>query len=176
VIELKDLREWANVKTGTEHDLLLVALEARVVQFAQKTTGRFFGATESVTEIRSGADRPILYLNDEPTSGEVESVEIRTGLGGTWTELEETDYEVDGRRLVRLSEAGWPKGTLNLRIVYDRGYEAGSEPGDIRQLVLGIATAMYKGGRTDPADLPENFLNQVAGAKETIERWRELSV
>lgn len=184
MIELLELRDW--LEAPSSHDALVVALESRAVDFVERTIGRFFGATGTEhIEVFQGQGTNLLWLNDPPDS--VTSVEERQAIGDSWTAITEGDddgYEVRGVRLLRKSGYTWQLG-WEYQVTYDFGYAAGSEPGEIRQLVLDLVKLKYDERVTNLAVSqesvgPERYardaftgdLMSIPWVRETVESWR----
>lgn len=195
MIGLEDLKDYLGISDDdTSEDAVLVELEANAVAFVQTQTGRYFGPPEEFEEIVEGSGLRRLWMSDKPVESEyqedlVEVVE-RPYPGGTATTLEiATDYEVrTGDRtgwLVRLGSAGrWTSG-YEYTLTYYRGYLAGTEPGDIRQLVLDLVSLRrtLKGRealRSETAPdyaytrFGEGDLDAIPGAWDTIRAWKRL--
>lgn len=168
MISLTDLRAWLNIEGGLEHDSMLTALEARAVAIVQYSTGRFFGTSASVTEYLDGSGDETVWLADPPSA--ITSVSYRTELDGTWTAYTATTYEYDGRRLVKLDTV-WPEGYRNLKAVYTRGYTAGAEPGDARQMVLDLVKVMYREGRVLTAGEQVALDRAIPGWTDFVRRY-----
>lgn len=170
----------------------LVALEAGAVAFVETQTGRYFGLPETVTEYVTGRGTARLYLRDHPTpeDGEYEpvvAVDERTTPGGDPTEyVQGADFElrVADREFALIRYAGevWTAG-YEFGLTYRRGYPAGEEPADIRQLVLDLVSVRWqlRGHEALRSETIGGYsytrfgasdVDAVAGGWATIEAWR----
>jgi hypothetical protein len=174
--------------------------ERGAVAFVERQTGRYFGEPDELTEYLIGDGTRNLWIRDrvvpvDTDSGEeyaVASVRARTNPGGDPTELEQgTDYLVRPldreTPLVRTGGNVWTRGT-EYEVLYLRGYVLGTEPADIRQLVIDLikirATLWGKEGLsgesiggysyTRPAihAFEDGDLRSIVGAMATIKAWR----
>lgn len=194
MIEISELKAWLGNPRGEGMTSLLTALEARAVDIVTGETERYFGAETGHTEIVGGEGARRLWLNENPSF--VTSIEERCHPGDAWTEIAEGDS--DGWEL---RQANAPSGTATVdrkngfvwrydyeyRVVYDFGYTAGSEPGEIRQAVMDLVALKFAertraGLRSESigdysyttlADsMGRRDLRAVPGLTETLRRWR----
>lgn len=148
MIELSSLKEWLGGPSGV--DQILTELEARAVDLVEHEAERHFGASETFTEILAGTGQRTLWLNEAPTA--ITSVEYRFYPGDSWTEIasgNDDGFELrapsSGAGVARLIRKGgylWARD-YEYRVIYDFGYEPGSEPPEIRQAVLDLVTMKY---------------------------------
>ena len=192
MIDLTTLKEWLGISAeDTAHDALLTDLEARAVEWVERQTGRYFGPPAETTEVLCGTGARRLWLAEPPVSvAEVveyaypgaegviidpaapDGYEIRTGGNEGW--------------LVRRGGVWWPG--YEYRVRYTRGYPAGQEPADIRQLVLDLVALKWSirgkdglqsesiGGysytRSAFHIADDGDLKSIPGALRTIQSWR----
>lgn len=195
MITLPDLKDWLEVE-GDEADDLLTSLEARAVEFVERETGRYFGALENVTEILCGDGGGKLRLAEVPTSIPA-SVQERAYVGADATTITASDddgYELrtltlpssNLAYLLRKGGCVWARG-FEYSVTYERGYAAGDEPGDIRQLVLDLVQVkwamrdagggVFRSESLGPYSYTLADLSRLPGyraedAQATIQRWR----
>lgn len=176
----------------------LLEIEAGAVAFVETQTGRYFGPPELFEEFIYGKGGSRIYLRDHVTSdpdypgdAAVVTLSERGVIGGNPTELhQDTDFVLrqGTREFVLLRTAGdaWPVNYEN-EAIYWRGYQAGEEPADIRELVIGLiqhrwdmvgkaglrseTIGGYAWSRFEGSDL-----DAVPGARDTIEAWRRPAV
>lgn len=153
MISTTDLRVWLGIDAGdTTYDKILGDLEPRAVALLQRESGRYFGAVASTTEYLAGRGTPDLWLAEVPVGDPAIPATViqRSGPGARETTI--TAVDDDGyvlrtsdreARLVRKSGYVWTEGQ-EFEVTYDRGYAAGSEPGDVLQAVIDIVTRTFK--------------------------------
>lgn len=138
---------------GEGYDAVQVEdLERAAVAFVETQTGRYFGPPELVEEFIRGNGSRNLWLRDHVTTVEGESGSgdddalVTVGEwdypGGTGTDLvQDVDFVLrqlaKESLLVRMANGAWTDG-YEYAVTYWRGYQAGEEPADIRQLVLDL--------------------------------------
>lgn len=181
MIEIDDLRYALNTGDLTaEETIFLTDLEKRAVAFVERTTGRHFGATQTFTEILDGKGNDTLWLNEAP--GSITTVEERARAGDAWSVI--TDFELRGARVIRTDGKVWTS-SYEYRVTYDFGYAAGSEPGEIRQLVIDLVKLKYDERCTNIAlssealaderytrDAFTSKLESIPWVRETLDAWR----
>lgn len=189
MIDLATLKGWLGIPAeDTAHDALLTDLEAMAVEWVERQTGRYFGPPEETVEILRGTGAPRLWLAEPPVSV-AEVVEV-IHPGGTETVIDPDGYEIrtGGNEgwLVRRGGVWWPG--YEYRVRYTRGYPAGQEPADIRQLVLDLVALRWSlrgkdglqsesiGGysytRSAFHIADDGDLKSIPGALRTIQSWR----
>lgn len=167
------------VRADPDRDTVLSSLEAAAVDFVQRETGRYFGASTTFTEYIDGEDDREIWLN-EPASS-VTSVHERCDIGDVWEEIAEGDsdgWELRDARLLRKGGCVWERGS-EYRVIYDFGYAAGSEPGEIRQLVTDLVAHRYRqrgieghaSGKLGDYGFTSADLDAITGARQVLERW-----
>lgn len=195
MINVADLEAWLGSPSESGVATLLTSLETRAVEILEHETERYFGASTTHTEILVGDGTSRLRIRERPAS--ITSVEYRTRPGESWTAITEgaTDgWElhlprggVAGGVLLRTNGYAWTSG-YEFRVIYDFGYTAGQEPGDIRQAVLDIVSFLYhergrEGLRGETvgdysysvmaeATGKRSMLTAVPGLASTVNRWR----
>lgn len=193
MIDIAELKRWVGNPIEPGVDELLADLEARAVAMLETEAERHFGESTTLTEYARGRGSDELRLNEAPTA--ITSVHYRLHPGDTWTEIAEGDD--DGFELVAPSTTAgkavlrrkftltWSRA-YEYRVIYDFGYTAGSEPGQIRQAVLDlVALKFYERGREGlesykAGDVSWKVLafngrrdiGAVPGLARTVERWR----
>lgn len=150
MIDIADLKAWLGNPTEAGVDTLLTSLEARAVDLVQRETERYFGASESHTEILLGNGSTVLWLKERPSA--LTSVEERLGPGDAWVAVGENDEDgwelrtpssdTAGKRLLRKNGHLWLPN-YEYRIIYTFGYAAGDEPPEIRQAVIDLVALKY---------------------------------
>lgn len=131
MIPVPELRDYLRLD-HLEDDYLLEQVERAAVAYVERETGRYFGPREEGTEHLAGTGTSALWLADEP-AGPVEVVNSYD-----WPVV---DFTVHGRRLHRV--AGWAT-TSCYAVTYERGYEEGEEPADVRLAVMQLVALMYE--------------------------------
>ena len=150
MISVADLKVWLGIDSGTTtYDDLLGDLEERAVAMLQRATNRYFGAVASTTEYLVGRGTASLWLAEVPAAIPA-TVTERYAPGSdeaTITAADDDGYVLRSSdrdaRLVRKDGLVWSDG-YEYEATYDRGYAAGSEPGDVRQAMIDIVTRAFK--------------------------------
>lgn len=194
MIALAELKAWLSEPSEPGVDDILTALEPQAVIVVERETGRYFGASITHTEIVVGDGTGTLRLAERPNT--ITSVEERRRAGDTWTEIVETaDDGFESRipsaapartKLIRKNGRIWRSG-WEYRVIYDFGYAAGAEPGDIRLAVKQVVALLYaergrEGLRTESVgDHSYSVLTNASGRRElasvpglteTLADWR----
>ena len=162
MIDLPDLAAWLNADAGTYGSILL-DLETRAVAWVERQTGRYFGPPVEQTDVIIGNGTDRLWLPEPPTVENVAqyayptTVIERQYLGATEETITDTDDDGFAVRtggnegwLQRKAQTAWRCG-WEYEIEYYRGYEAGEEPGDIRQLVIELCKLKWGEKGINPA-------------------------
>lgn len=123
--------------TAFDHDAF--ELMERSLATVSHQTHRYFGEVKQHETVVPG-DRKTIWLPETPIITNVFPLEIASGYGDTWTDIEATAYSVSGRKLTYLS-GDWPYATEgypyeNIRVRWYFGYPVGELPGDIEQWIL----------------------------------------
>jgi hypothetical protein len=139
MIEISALKVWLGVTVST-HDDVLTALEARAVATIERELDWYFGEPRDAVEVLDGTGGAVLYLRQPPVDGTV-TLASRSGPTGSWTTMDSTDFELDGRALY--ASGIWTRGVRNYRATYQEGFVAA--PQDIEQLVLDLVAALWRG-------------------------------
>ncbi|KKK47212.1 hypothetical protein LCGC14_3157500, partial [marine sediment metagenome] len=124
LIDLVETKTWLKVTTSAD-DALLTALIARVTEFIEVQTGRFFAESAAHTEYFPGTGTLELWLNEPADT--ITSVHERSYPGDTFTEIVAGDsdgFELRGRRLLRKGLSRWIRGR-EYRVIYAFGYATG---------------------------------------------------
>lgn len=162
MLSLDEIKARLNIQ-DEDHNDLLVRLEADAVAFFSSETGRYFGPTEDVYEIYSGAPTSHIWLTDTPVGATVTM--YYRGVGTLdWVLMPLTAYELYGRRVTFYPDmffatgdltsrsnvsTGWPEGVNNLRAAYTRGYEIDAQgvatgvPVDVTQAIVALVEILY---------------------------------
>ena len=148
MIDLPVLKAALNIPEGyTEHDDYLVALEAAAVSYVQRRTGWYWGPEQEVEITLCGSGTRDLWLPDH--ASEVSRV-VEWSVYGVDNELPAESYALrlepgstHGLRLSRRDGELWLPG-YEYAVTYTRGYEAGTEPEDIRQAVIGLVALWFE--------------------------------
>lgn len=184
MVSVNELARWLNIETPTPSQrLVLRDLEKHTVAFVQEQTGRYFGLEVEFTEIIAGRGTPFLWLNEPATT--ITSVEERWRPGEAWTAL--TDYEQRESQLIREDGLVW-QYEYEYRVIYDFGYAAGQEPGDIRQLVLDLVKLKWdqriRAGDVETEQVgpmrityaSDDGTASIPWVRETFDAWRHVPV
>lgn len=119
MVSIDKLRTALEVQEADELDYL-VELEQRAVAHVERETGHYFGPLEEITEYLQGTGTRNLWLSDFPVVDEETPVTV--------VDVDEGDYVVRGRKLVRTSI--WTHGA-EYAATYTRGYTSTAEtPGE----------------------------------------------
>ena len=149
MIDVSDLKVWLGNPSEPGVGTLLTSLEARAVEIIEAETLRYFGTSITHTELLEGDGSRALRIRERPAA--VTSVEYRPYPGEAWAAITGGDADgwelqlprgVGGGVLMRKSGYRWTCG-YEFRVIYDFGYTAGAEPGDIRQAVFDIVSFLY---------------------------------
>lgn len=161
MIEIDDLRYYLGLGDMTAGQVIaLTDVEQRTVEFVEQQTGRHFGPVETMTEYLAGTGIRRLWLKESPDA--ITSVRDRPLTEFDWTTIAETDddgWELRGRELLRRNGFGWTTAR-EYEVVYDFGYAAGTEPGDIRQLVMDLVKMKW-----DMRDRSADLISETEGAQ-----------
>lgn len=197
MISAEELAEYLELEDPSAAQLdRLEKIEQAAVAFIQTQTRRHFGPPAEHTETLTGRGSRGLWLADRPLQvGEAPLVTLveRAYPGADPHPLAiDTDFGVvlheTEAELVRWGAYSyWGRG-YGYTATYRRGYEAGEEPGDIRQAVIDLVglkrnTARSAGlqgesiggySYTKPAvyAFSDGDLKQVPGLYQTIQAWR----
>lgn len=184
MITLSDLKAWLGDPAEPGVDALLTALEERAVEIVQGETDWYFGPEITHTVHLTGEGFTKLYLRARPTA--ITSVESRANTEDPWVAITEAGgWELqlprpDWMGAVLLRKNGvWTAGT-QYRVVYEFGYAAGDEPGDIRQAVIDIVDMLYhdrarKGLRSETIgdySYTRFDIEHALSDPKTIKRWK----
>ena len=199
MIPLAALKDYLGIGAeDTSEDTALTELERNAVAFIETQTRRYFGPPELAEEILDGSGTRKLWLSEPPVAEDeyewpLVTVEEVSVPGATPTTIEqgaEDGFEVRIRDreglLVRWGGKVWRRGS-EYTVSYFRGYAMGSEPGDIRQLVLGLVSLRRNqrgaegvrseslaGGEYSYTRFSGEDLAAIPGAQATIDAWRRL--
>lgn len=197
MIKLAELRRMLggdDVVPVTEN-ATLVALEKAAVEFIQTQTRRYFGPVKDFKEVIAGTGVGHIWLRavpvDQPDfdyNSAIVSVDERQFVNDTPIAVE--DFEVrslDGEvQLIRHAGGVWTDGR-DYTVTYRMGYEPGTEPADIRQLVKDLVAYRWEsmgreglksetlGGYSYTAFDHED-LTGVPGGSATIKAYRRLVI
>lgn len=182
--ELKAHLGTAAVETDPDADTVLVSLEERAVSFVERETRRHFGPSEPHVEHLEGTGTPRLWLRENPSS--ITSIEYRSSIGGDWTEIEEIaddGWELRQDRVLRKSGAFWDRD-FEFRVTYDFGYASGSEPAEIRGLVIDLVAMRWRqrglegqgSGKIGDYGYAVSDIEAIPGARDIFRRWRRPEV
>lgn len=113
------------------------------IEFLQGETHRYFGEPKEFVEILEGSGTVHLWLKEPPDTDQTVKVEERFVSDDEWEEVDEDDYEVDGRKLVRVDGGAWnrlrdARGRVfhhikQYRVTYTFGYD--DLPADVEEAV-----------------------------------------
>lgn len=147
MISLADLKLYIGaLEDGDDADDVLTDLELWAVATVEQATGRYFGASGSVTWLLDGYGGTSFFLPDTVTA--VASVSYRGSISADFTALTVTgEYIVSGQKVYRVDGGEWPEGEGLIQVVATRGYAAGAEPMPIRTLVKDLVNFQYRAGR-----------------------------
>lgn len=139
IVDLDSLKAWLKV-TGTASDDLLTALEERAATIVQQELRWYFGTPRERVEVLNGTGTGKMFLDQPPSDGAV-VVETRSGTSDGWTELDASNYELEGRGLYARVAYVWARGARNFRATYNEGFTA--PPEDIKQLMMDLVAAIW---------------------------------
>ncbi len=138
---------------GTDDAAVLTAIEASQVAFVESRTGRHFQAKTNLVEIYDGSGSSVLELRTEiPTDHDSTTVAVAIANGVYWYDilLNPLQWRIDlhpalgTRNLLTLVVSHWPYTFRSIRVTYYGGYEAGSEPAEIRHLVADLVALRFR--------------------------------
>jgi hypothetical protein len=148
MILLPDLKIELDIEPGdTTFDAYLTALEPRAVAYVERRTNRYFGPVVDVTEYLTGQGLATIWPASNISTAPTSIVE-RLYPGGT--EVTITPAATDGFVIrseprtawfVRKGGDVWLDGYEYETVGMKRGYALGSEPGDIREVVIALIRA-----------------------------------
>ena len=151
MIDLADLKVELDIDAGDDSfDAWLLAIEPRAVAYVEMRTHRYFGPEADLTEYIIGLDHPRLYLEsnvaDEGYLTEVIERQYAGDTGVTITGSASSGFVIrqSARQsfLVRKGGYTWLRD-YEYEVTYTRGYATGTEPGEIRQLVIDLIAARF---------------------------------
>lgn len=193
MISADDLLAWLGNPSDPGVTTVLTALEVRAVEIIQSETDRYFGTPIEHVEQLEGDGSDKLYLRERPfpeaESVEGTVVEYRAETGDAWVAMDASDWELEYPRPIWLGavlrRAGgdvWEDG-YQYRVTYTFGYEAGEEPGDVRQAVIDLVAFKYhergrEGLRSETiGDYSYTRVNaadiqSLPETADTVQRWR----
>lgn len=176
MISLADLILHLKVETDLDNELI-EEYEAAAVNIVQDQSGRYFGPLKLATEhfdVCRFDQRTLLLkdparLEDISASPAITAPIVEELEGSVYAVVDPDTYIVDGDFLVRLNDY-WPYGQRSVKVTYWVGYAQGSEPADVRAVVMEIVAHKYR-NRGDEAAyaLPEH-------AKMVIHSYRKVRV
>lgn len=172
MISLADLKLYlGSLEDGTDADTVLTDLELWAVATVERATGRFFGASGSVTWLLDSSGGTAIYLPDTVTA--VASVSYRGYLHEDFTALTvTTEYVLNGNRILRVDGGSFPDGEALVQVVATRGYAAGDEPPEVRTLVKDLVNYQYRSARTQFLSDGSEELLQVPGWERVVNMFR----
>jgi hypothetical protein len=190
MILLADLKTYLGIpESDTSEDQILVGLERNALAFVQTQTRRYFGPPAPTTEYLIGLGTRHLWIPDTPLAAEPDvdpAVVIGEVEAGTdpvpVLDFDLRLFDVDAVA-VRHGRIGWQR--REYAVSYIRGYPAGEEPGDIRQLVIDLvsikrtlrgmeALRSESVGGYSYARFGESDIDAVMGGWATINAWRRV--
>lgn len=203
MISLEELKIWLEVASDdSSFDTVLTQLEEAAVAFVQRKTGRYFGPVGQVTERLRGSGGERLWLAEAPTSDPTVVLEYASP-GADPVTIDAADAagflvrkatgptDTNDGWLVRKGGAVWDP-CREYEVTYQRGYQEGQEPADIRQVVIGLCALRWgmkgrEGLRSEQRGdqsyaMPAFYvysdgdLKLIPGAYSTIELWRRRRV
>jgi hypothetical protein len=147
MISLEELQLYIGApEDGVDSETLLTQLEVEAVALVQQATGRYFGASGSITWYLDGGGQTSIFLPDYVTA--ISEVSYRGSLVSAFTTLDvDTGYFLNGSQLFRVDGTAFPDGEALVKVTATRGYAANAEPQPIRQLVKDLVNFYYRGAR-----------------------------
>ena len=149
LISLNDYKELEGV-TNTQHDARTEVIIDSVSQLVKTYCGNsiidFYG-TNKVETLSVNYSTTQIQLTESPVNSIV-SVEERSEVGGAYTTLTTSDYELDKNtdtlhRVSSGSYKNWEKGVNSVKLTYTAGYSA--VPADLKLAVADLVTHYLKG-------------------------------
>lgn len=191
MIGLSSLKALLDIEqSDTTYDDLLVDMEDEAVAYIERATGRYFRGVAEVAIPLRGEGGTRLYLPEIPVGDPSAMVEVQYP-GATETDLAvSTDYIVrsngSGAWLERANGSVWENG-YTYTLTYERGYEAGSEPPEVRRAVKDLVRLWFRsrstagagsvrsetiGGYSYTLDGADGSENAVPSVRDVIAMWR----
>lgn len=142
------LLDW--MKADAADTATLRLLEQAAIKAIQKQTGRYWGATATITETVRFKSWPIVLAN-EPTAGAITS--LSQWSGAVWEVVTASDYYVDGTLIWPNSSYTFPNTFGNpftplFKVIYPAGYAATGDvwaaPEDIQMAVKLLVGHWYE--------------------------------
>lgn len=144
MIPLAVLKNALDIEAAdTSKDDILTRLEATAVSFVESRTGWHFGAVANGVIYLQGSGTRRLWLPQE-AAGAVTVLE-RTHAGDAGTAIVETNddgFVVRGSQIIRKNGLVWTR-TNEYQVTFARGFAVGTEPEEIRQLVIDLVSAKW---------------------------------
>lgn len=156
---LAEAKEWLDIDPAdTSEDSLLLDLIQRSWAIVEQAIGWSFSAADTFVETVEADGTGTLWLSRNPTADPTEVLEMpQVGDAGEAITAAASDGWVrDGVRLLRKAGGVWTRG-YRYQVTYSAGYEAGTEPPEVVQAVLGITGILYRGRGK------EGFAHETAG-------------
>lgn len=143
MVELALLKEVLRIPSSdTSEDAYLEQCEAAAVVYVEARTGLHLGPPEETTVVLDGPRYGSMWLDQEPIIGDpTPTFTLEVRRGDSWAVVPPEDYELDGNRLY--APGGWQEGVRNYRATYTRGFSPGTEPDDLRQVVIWLAVHCF---------------------------------
>lgn len=190
MIQINELIHYLGAEDGD--DDVILELERNAVAFVETQTGRYFGPLVEATEEIDGSGTGKLWLSEIPADNPDDDYDgplvLVSGapIGSDALAVESFALRTKGRDsvLVRTDGETWLSG-YEYVVNYWKGYAAGEEPGDIRQLVLDLVSAKWQGmddvllksetvGGYSYTRFDASDLAGIVGGQATIDAWRRL--
>lgn len=179
----------AALGVGPEHETTL----ARMIKEATATLGRalnrYLGEPVERSELKCGGQRPghrVVFLTDEPTDPDAPDavlVETRADAFSAWEAGVAEDYALNGRQLI--TRTLFPPGPGTVRVTYTAGYEIGSGPEELRDLVRQLVqlrwsergpTGLMQSETLGDYSYTRGDLERLDNWKAVVDTWRRRPV
>lgn len=156
LLSVATMQAWLSV---TGEDAILLAIEAGVVDFLERHTGRLFTTPAgSVTEVLDGGNHesdplsfresieelPWILLKEEPNGAALTSIKFRSTSDAAWGADEDLSlFELNGRQIYKLDGA-YPVGRRNIQVIYPFGYAEDAGPPDAHLAALELVKLKFE--------------------------------
>jgi len=175
-------RTHLGLESSADADLLV--LIGGATAYLGHALNRYLGPPVSRVELKDGLGTNAVYLDEPETAApELEmTIETRAGRFEVWEVLSAVDWALEPPRRV-VGRSAWPKGSSNVRIVYDAGYATDQGPAELRSLVLELVALRWNARGEDGAKLSETIgdysyrngtLEGLASWEAVASSWRRL--
>lgn len=133
LVETADAIDYLDLGTlSADDEAALEALIERLSEAIERDLDWYFGPARDASEVLDGTGTSKLFLRQPPVDEDAVEVYYRSGVGGTYSLVDASKYEVEGRGLY--ADGRWARGKRNFRADYQEGFA--EVPGEVVQLLL----------------------------------------